>query len=480
LNFHNTYKNLPPEFYSNVAPTPVKSPEVILFNKQLANDLSIDLGMLTIEKLAQIFSGNVLPDGAEPIAQAYAGHQFGHFTLLGDGRAVLLGEQLTKDGKRFDIQLKGSGPTPYSRIGDGRATLKSMLREYLISEAMYFLGIPSSRSLAVVSTGEEVYRETSHRGAVLTRVMDSHIRVGTFEFARHFLTIDDLRKLMDYSISRHFPEIEKSENPALELLKATMYRQIDLVINWLRIGFVHGVMNTDNTSVTGECFDYGPCAFMNTYNPKTVFSSIDHQGRYAFGNQVPIAQWNMAVFGGTLLPLIDEDADKALELAQAVINEFPILFQQKWLQMMCAKLGILDAEKKDAHLINSLLDWMYHNKIDYTNCFTKIRLPHLDLGEKFESAEFNQWQQKWEMRVEINPGGKLVALEIMAKHNPVFIPRNHLVENALDNVDKEGDFQLFHQFLKLMENAYNYDDRYKQFLQIPEDSDQTYQTFCGT
>jgi uncharacterized protein YdiU (UPF0061 family) len=480
LNFHNTYIDLPEDFYSKVAPTPVKTPAVVLFNHQLAKDLSLCLENLTIDEIAGIFSGNTIPDGAEPIAQAYAGHQFGHFTMLGDGRAILIGEHLTENGKRFDIQLKGCGQTPYSRRGDGRATLKSMLREYLISESMHFLEIRGSRSLAVISTGEEVFRESKQPGAVLTRIMESHIRVGTFEFARNFLKTGDLRKLTEYTISRHYQEIGESENPPLELLRRTMQSHIDLVIDWLRVGFIHGVMNTDNTSVTGECFDYGPCAFMNTYNPKAVFSSIDYQGRYAFGNQPSIAQWNMAVFGGALLPLIKENPDEAIELAQGVINEFPDLFQQKWLSMMCSKLGIAEPDKKDVQLINSLLDWMYYNKADYTNTFSKIRIPELQVGEIYESDGFKQWLEVWQKRILQNPGGKSQALKIMAKTNPVFIPRNHLVEKALENAEKNGDLQLFNEMLELMKDAYNFNVGNQSFLVVPKDSDLTYQTFCGT
>jgi uncharacterized protein YdiU (UPF0061 family) len=318
----NTYAKLPAAFFTLQQPVPVAKPAIVFFNERLANDLGLGFLNEEEENIAGYFSGNKIPEGAQPLAQAYAGHQFGHFTMLGDGRAILLGEQIDPRGKRFDIQLKGSGQTPYSRRGDGRATLYSMLREYLISESMYHLGIPTTRSLSVVSTGEKVYREEVHNGAVLTRTANSHIRVGTFEYARRFCSAEDLRALTNYTIQRHYPEITDTDNPALELLKAVMHKQIDLMVNWMRVGFIHGVMNTDNMSIAGETIDYGPCAFMNAYNPRTVFSSIDTRGRYAFGNQPYIAQWNLTVFASALLPIISENQQKAVDLVKEVIEGF--------------------------------------------------------------------------------------------------------------------------------------------------------------
>ena len=352
-NFNNSYIKLLDRLFSKQLPATVPTPRMVYFNDELADTLDLDFSAVSENDKAQLFSGNILPTGAAPIAQAYAGHQFGHFTMLGDGRAILLGEHLTPNNKLFDIQLKGAGQTAYSRRGDGKATLRSMLREFLISEAMHHLGIPTSRSLAVVNTGEKVYREEVHEGAVLTRVMSSHIRVGTFEYISNFLDVATLQEFTNYVIKRHYPELAENANPPLALLKAVMNKQIDLVINWLKVGFIHGVMNTDNMSIAGETFDYGPCAFMNNYHPDTDFSSIDVQGRYAFGKQPGIVQWNLVCLAETLIPLIDKDADKAVKMAQKVINSFPAIYQEKWWQMNGLKLGLTtvsDSAKQPSRL----------------------------------------------------------------------------------------------------------------------------------
>jgi uncharacterized protein YdiU (UPF0061 family) len=474
----NTYAKLPAGLFSLLRPVPVEKPETVCYNESLANGLG--LGFLNHEKetTAAYFSGNKLPDESEPLAQAYAGHQFGHFTMLGDGRAILLGEQLDPRGKRFDIQLKGSGQTPYSRRGDGRATLYSMLREYLISESMHHLGIPTTRSLAVVSSGEKVFREEIHNGAVLTRVAASHIRVGTFEYAHNFLSAEDLQALTTYTIKRHYPEITDADNPPLELVKALMYKQIDLVVNWMRVGFIHGVMNTDNMSIAGETIDYGPCAFMNAYDPKTVFSSIDANGRYAFGNQSSIAQWNITAFANALLPLISTKREKAIQLAQEVIDGFQHRFTEKWYTMMFGKLGILNPTNKDKGLVDELLSLMETHRADYTQVFLALQQDkELDIS-LFRLEEFKHWLQKWK-NAQLREGHKASAIELMDKHNPKVIPRNHWVENVLEAA-VEGKLSPFNQLLNKLSKPYDTHPDELQFQEIPEGFDARYQTFCGT
>jgi uncharacterized protein YdiU (UPF0061 family) len=337
-NFDNSYARLPKLFFTSLNPTPVRSPKLIFLNKPLAASLGLNAKSLKSEDGAAVLAGIQIPEGASPLAQAYAGHQFGHFTKLGDGRAILLGEQITPQGERFDIQLKGSGRTPYSRGGDGRAALGPMLREYIISEAMYALGIPTTRSLAVVTTGESIFRETELPGAILTRVASSHLRVGTFQYVANWGTVEELRTLADYTISRHYPEIEADENRYLSLLQEVIKRQAALISKWQLVGFIHGVMNTDNMTISGETIDYGPCAFMDTYDPATVFSSIDIQGRYSYGNQPYIGGWNLARFAETLLPLLHEDEKQAVNLAQDAISNYSELYRRNWLAGMRAKL----------------------------------------------------------------------------------------------------------------------------------------------
>ncbi len=467
----NSYTNLPSAFFSMLEPSPVAKPEVVCFNESLVNELG--LGFLNHEKadIAEYFSGNKIPKGALPLAQAYAGHQFGHFTMLGDGRAILLGEQISPANQRFDIQLKGAGKTPYSRRGDGRATLYSMLREYLISEAMHHLGIPTTRSLAVVATGEKVFRGEMNAGAVLTRIATSHIRVGTFEYARNFCSLEDLQMLSNYTIQRHYPEILEADNPALELLKTVMDKQIDLVVHWMRVGFIHGVMNTDNMSIAGESIDYGPCAFMNAYHPKTVFSSIDTEGRYAFGHQPFITKWNLTAFANTLLPLISQNQEKAVELAKEVIEGFQQKFTEKWYAMMFAKLGILDPQKEDKVLVDQLLDLMETNKADYTQVFLALEQAKTLDTPLFHQEEFIGWMQKWKNAKQgATPKPKL---------NPSIIPRNHWVENALEAAIK-GNLAPFNQLLELLSKPYDQHPDELQFQQVPEYFDAHYQTFCGT
>jgi uncharacterized protein YdiU (UPF0061 family) len=467
----NTYAELPDTFYNLQAPVAVKKPELVLFNESLAHDLGLDFLKKEKAEIAEYFSGNKVPKGAKPLSQAYAGHQFGHFNMLGDGRAILLGEQIDSLGNRFDMQLKGSGRTPFSRGGDGRATLYSMLREYLISESMHYLGIPTTRSLAVVSTGEQVHRGPIHDGAVLTRIASSHIRVGTFEYARNFGSIEDLKSLTDYTILRHYPKILKTDQPYLELLKVVMYEQIDLVINWMRVGFIHGVMNTDNMSICGETIDYGPCAFMNTYHPKTVYSSIDKNSRYAFVNQSYIAHWNLTIFANALLPLISDKEEKAVKLAKGVLNEFQDRFVDQWYHMMFNKLGIVNPNKKDQVLVNDLLKIMEVHKADYTQLFIALEKNDTLDESLFEQKEFKNWIHAWKLK---NP-----VQEQMKKHNPRVIPRNHWVENALETA-VEGNMIPFQNLLKLLSNPYDEKSNELLYEKTPADFDASYQTFCGT
>lgn len=476
----NSYARLPEGLFSRVGPTPVKEPQLVLFNTTLATHLGLRTAGMDHGAIASILAGNELPIGAEPIAQAYAGHQFGHFTMLGDGRAVLLGEQLTPAGERFDIQLKGSGTTPYSRRGDGRATLRAMLREYLMSEAMHHLGIPSSRSLAVVRSGEAVVREELHDGAVLTRVAASHIRVGTFEYARHFRNLDELRALMEHTIQRHHPEAADAENPALELLRSMMRGQIALIVHWMRVGFIHGVMNTDNMGMACETFDYGPCAFLNAYDPATVFSSIDTGGRYAFGNQPAIAHWNLSVLGGALLPLIHANEDEAVALAQAVLDEFPALFRAAHLRMACAKLGIDAPRTGDAALVQELYDWMRAAHADHTNTFTALMEDDVPAHAPFTDERFHAWHARWKERINGAPGGPQAAHLLMQRTNPAVIPRNHVVEEVLDAATQRHDLGPFQTLLAVLQQPYTTATTPEIYRTPPLDGDSGYRTFCGT
>lgn len=479
-NFDNTYQNLSPGFYSAVKPVPVKKPQLILLNRRLAKDLGLDFSKMSREQLDSLFTGNKLPAEAEPIAQAYAGHQFGHFTMLGDGRAIVLGEHITPDGKRFDIQFKGSGQTPYSRSGDGRATLYSMLREYLISESLFYLGVPASGSLAVAETGEPVYRETIHRGSVLTRVASSHIRIGTFEYARHFLPLNDFEDFLDYVISRHYPQLGDTENKALRLLEIVSEKLLELVLEWMRIGFIHGVLNTDNMSICGEAIDFGPCAFMNTFNPAAVFSSVDTYGRYAFGNQPGIIQWNLSVFAGTLLPFIHSDQEKAIEAAQKTIEEFKPRFEKRWYRMMGKKLGFKKTGEPEKKITDRLLAWMQKSKADYTNTFLIIPDPS-GIPEHFpQNQELLSWIQDWQSLIDKEHGGIDEARRLMTKNNPLFIPRNHLVEKALTEASENGDYFSFNTLLERQHHPYRDNWTASELDNVPPGFDENYKTFCGT
>ncbi len=476
-HFDNTYSKLSNTFKENIKPTPVHDPELVILNKELASTLNLDFSKTDKKKLAEIFSGNSIPEETNTIAQAYAGHQFGHFTMLGDGRAVLLGEHLVNNDNRFDIQFKGSGRTSFSRGGDGRAALGPMLREYIISEAIHSLNIPTTRSLAVVKTGEKVVRENLLQGAILTRVASSHLRVGTFQYIAATQNIENLNTLVDYTVNRHYPEIKTSNSKGLDLLNLVMEKQCQLVINWMRVGFIHGVMNTDNMAISGETIDYGPCAFMDHYDPKTVFSSIDKFGRYAFSNQPPITKWNLARFAECLIPLIDKNEDTAIKLATDLIDNFQNIYEDKWLNMMRDKLGLFGEDKNDKKLINDLFNWMKKNKADYTNTF--CNLMDINSDEIYKNNDFIDWKNEWKKRSELNNSTKDKQTQLMKSNNPIVIPRNHKVEEALAEADK-GNLDKMKKLLTILKNPYVNQNNIEEYKLPAPSSNEKYQTFCGT
>ena len=471
-----SYASLPELFYSTVAPTPVREPKMVVFNRPLAETLGLDAGALSSPEGAAIFAGNVLPPGSQPIAQAYAGHQFGGFTTLGDGRAILLGEQITPSGDRFDIQLKGPGRTRYSRGGDGRAALGPMLREFIISEAMHALGIPTTRSLAVVTTGEPVFREDELAGAVLTRVAASHIRVGTMQWAAANGDVEALRALTEYTRARHYPGVESGN--ALALLRAIADRQASLIARWQMVGFIHGVMNTDNMALSGETIDYGPCAFMNAYDPATVFSSIDHRGRYAYGNQPPIAQWNIARLAEAMLPLFDANQERAIELATGEVHRFAERFEIYWLDGMRAKLGLFNAEDEDHALIDDLLAWMHKNEADFTNTFRDLSGGAALQGPRSHEVGDPAWRERLAARRARQPQSANEVRALMQRSNPAFIPRNDKVEQALYEATGGSTVQM-DRLLDVLRAPYDYSRDLPEFSTPPKDS-RGYRTFCGT
>ncbi len=477
--FDNTYSKLPDPFISNISPIPVKSPELIILNDNLGKQLGLNFSLISKKELSNLFSGNSLPEGSKSIAQAYAGHQFGHFTMLGDGRAVLMGEHISKSNERFDIQFKGSGQTPFSRNGDGRAALGPMLREYIISEAMHSLNIPTTRSLAVVKTGEDVVRENILQGAILTRVASSHLRVGTFQYVAMRNNESELRTLVDYTINRHYPNIKKSKNKALDLLKVLIELQIDLVVNWMRVGFIHGVMNTDNMSISGETIDYGPCAFMDTYDPQTVFSSIDELGRYAYFNQPSITKWNLARFAECLIPLIDPKKDKAIEIATETINSFDKSYEAKWINMMRDKLGLFGQDQKDQVLIIDLLTWMHKNKADYTNTFCFLMDENFQHNKIYDDENFLTWKERWKERLKLNNNTPEKYLNLMKSVNPLVIPRNHKVEEVLESANN-NDLSPLKKLIKVLEKPYEKTKENIDYQSPAPISDKKYKTFCGT
>jgi len=497
--FDHSYARLPGMFYAEQAPRRATRPHLEIFNHALADEMGLDAEGVSPDEMAEMLSGNVLPAQAKPLAQAYAGHQFGHFTMLGDGRAILLGEHLTPDGQRFDVQFKGAGPTAFSRTGDGLAGLGPMLREYVISEAMHGLGIPTTRSLAVVRTGEKVWRETVLAGAVLTRVASSHLRVGTFQYAAARRDPAALATLIDYTLARHDPQLLEADNKALALLEAVIQRQVHLIVQWMRVGFVHGVMNTDNMTISGETIDYGPCAFMDRYDPKTVFSSIDHSGRYAYANQPAMAQWNLARLAEALLSQIDQDADRAVEKAEVVIHGFKPLYLKAWGEMMAAKLGLRDTQAEDQQLRDALIEQMRTEGLDYTGTFValaRVLRARLDGSEQHVSRhdtaqkscttaesfsqDMNAWVDRWLSRVGVQSGGLIGALDLMSATNPVYIARNHLVEQALAAATQSGDMKPLHELLQVLSRPYTWQVGREIYQQPGSEQAAPYQTFCGT
>lgn len=505
LNLSNNYQALGDCFSQQTLPAPVAQPSLLLWNEPLAKTLTIPLTKdKDAELLAQYFSGNRLIEGSKPIAQAYSGHQFAHFNpQLGDGRAHLLGDIADSQGQRWDIQLKGSGTSNFSRQGDGRCALGPALREYIMSEAMFALGVPTTRCLAVVTTGESVYRERPYDGAVVTRVAASHIRVGTFQYFAARGDTDSLKKLTNYAINRHFPELiikspestsdnddtnkpdnEISSEQVLKFFSAVLAKQLPLVLSWLRVGFIHGVLNTDNTTISGETIDYGPCAMMNTYHPETVFSSIDRNSRYAFGKQISIIQWNMTRLAETLLPLVDSDEDDAVEKIEPLLTQFHQDLQQGYLTMMAAKVGIDEPAEGDGKLINDLITLMKEHKLDYTQTFTSLTasLAHDATGsiiaiEASLVEVLNEWLPRWNTRI---ASFKAAADTLMGASNPVVIPRNHHVEALLESCQETGDLTSLNKFLAVLRQPYTEIAETKNYQDAPLDGDKDYHTFCGT
>ena len=480
FNFNNTYLDLPEELFSRVIPAKREAPQQLVFNTQLAKELGLNTNSISTNELAELFSGNSLPADAASISQAYSGHQFGYFTMLGDGRAILLGEHITPEGNRFDIQFKGSGITPYSRRGDGNATLSSVLREYIYSEALHALKIPTTRSLSVTTTNEPVYREEVNTGAVLTRVAKSHIRFGTFEYAKNYCNLSIQKQLTDYTISRHFPYLKEAANPPLALLQKVMEMQIELVVNWMRVGFIHGVMNTDNMLLSGQTIDFGPCAFMNRYKSNTVFSSIDHLGRYSFENQPSIVLWNLSRFAESLLPQIDSNETKAVEKVTHVLENYKGLFHSKYQKMMFGKLGISNGVKKDLELIQRLAKWMEKYEADYTNTFVQLMYPEMKLNDCFDTDEVKHWVEDWKKRVEDPTNSQKDYLALMQENNPVYIPRNKIVEEVLVKAT-QGSLTPFFDLLEFLLNPYCHDNLNGTYMKVPDSAyDAHYKTYCGT
>src|SRR5499433_2522057 len=484
--FDNTYARELEGFYVPWKATQVAQPTLVKFNRELAEELGLDADALDSQEGARIFAGNETPEGAAPLAQVYAGHQFGGFVpQLGDGRALLLGEVIDRNGRRRDIQLKGSGPTPFSRAGDGRAALGPVLREYLIGEAMHALGIPTTRTLAAVLTGEPVFRESTLPGAILTRVAASHIRVGTFQFFAARGEQAKVRRLADYVIDRHYPELKDDANPYLRLLERVRDKQAALVASWMHVGFIHGVMNTDNMAISGETIDYGPCAFMDRYDPATVFSSIDTHGRYAYGNQPKIAQWNLARFAETLLSLIDADRNRAVARARQVVNNFPQRYEHHWLNGMRAKLSLVTEEEADLNLATGFVTAMAGNKVDYTLAFRYLANAALGDEEPLralfsDASAYDHWSQHWRARLARESMAPVARVESMRRANPAFITRNHRVEEALSAAVERDDYAPFDSLLNILAHPFDDQPEFAAFAEPAPDGQGCYRTFCGT
>jgi len=479
IKLEHTYTSLPNHLFTKQMPAHVPSPKLIVLNTKLAQTLGMDVTRLQSDAGTQFFSGNG-PFEEPPIAQAYAGHQFGYFTKLGDGRALLLGEYITPHGEKYDVQLKGSGRTPYSRGGDGKAALGPMLREYIISEAMDALGIPTTRSLSVVTTGEMIQREVPLEGAILTRIAKSHIRVGTFQYVAKWGTINDLKALADYTLERLFNPCPNQSNPYLYLLEQVVKRQASLIAKWQLVGFIHGVMNTDNMTISGETIDYGPCAFMDIYDPKTVFSSIDREGRYAYGQQPIMAGWDLARFAETLLPLLHSDAKESVKIAQETLNGFKQQYDTFWIEGMCAKLGLQETQDDDLDLIQSLLHLMETYKADYTNTFRLLTLGQQASLDFSQAEDFKTWETKWQNRLNAQAVSKENIQKLMMTHNPVVIPRNHKVEEALAAATNHHNYKIMNELLKALRSPYDYTGAYAEDLLVVKQTSCGYKTFCGT
>ena len=488
FSFDNSYSRLPAHFYARLDPTPVAAPRMVRVNAELAASLGLDEDELVSPEGLQILAGNQVPEGAAPLALAYAGHQFGHFSpQLGDGRAVLLGEVIGRDGVRRDVQLKGSGPTPFSRRGDGRAALGPVLREYIVSEAMAALGVPTTRALAAVTTGEEIWRETVLPGAVLTRIAASHMRVGTFQYFAAQGDTEAVRQLADYAIARHYPEAAEAEHPYRALLAGVVARQAELVARWLLIGFIHGVMNTDNTSISGETIDYGPCAFLDVYDPGKVFSSIDQAGRYAYANQPRIAAWNVTRLAETLLPLLDNDEDAAVAAAEAVLAGFGPAFETAYFGGLRRKIGLATEQPGDRELAQDLLKRMAENEADFTLTFRRLcdaaAGPEGDAVVRDLFADptaYDAWAERWRSRLRDEPGGAQASAALMRSVNPAFIPRNHLVEEALNAAIERDDFAPFEQLLDVLSRPYVDNPAFARYATPPQPDERVLRTFCGT
>ena len=478
--FDNSYARLSDTFYANLSLHPVSHPEIVLLNVPLAKELGLNSDVLQSEEGIQQLAGNVAPEGSFPLAQAYAGHQFGYFTMLGDGRALLYGEHITPSKERYDIQLKGAGRTPFSRGGDGRAALGPMLREYIISEAMVGLGIPTTRSLAVVATGEDIQRETNLPGAILTRVAASHIRVGTFQFIANWGSYEDLQLLANYTITRHFPHIPNTEDRYRLLLQEVINKQAQLIAKWQLVGFIHGVMNTDNMAISGETIDYGPCAFMDTYHPKTVFSSIDSKGRYAYGNQPKIGGWNLARFAEALVPLLHEEDEVAIEIAQKEVSKYPEIVESYWLAGMREKLGLFEEEAQDKEIIEELLQLMEKYEADYTNTFRSLSQNKLERIPFHNKEDFVQWANTWEQRRNRQSQTIEESEKLMKSRNPFVIPRNHRVEEAIEAAVNEGNYEVMEKLLSVLADPYKDATEHTSYCELPTPSKFPYRTFCGT
>ena len=486
FHFENSFAHLPPRFYAKLAPTPVAAPRLIKLNADLAKFLGADPAALSSPDGVAVLAGNVVAEGSEPLAAAYAGHQFGNFVpQLGDGRAILLGEVVGRDGLRYDIQLKGAGPTPFSRRGDGRAALGPVLREYIVSEAMAALGVPTTRALAAVATGEVTMREEPLPGAIVVRVAQSHIRVGSFQYFAARDDVEGIKILADYVIARHYPDVAGAGNPYRALLEAVIARQAALIARWLCLGFIHGVMNTDNMTISGETIDYGPCAFMDTYHPATVFSSIDAQGRYAYGNQPRIAVWNLTRLAETLLPLIDPDQDKAIKAAEESLGTFRVHFEKAYAGGLARKIGLLTPRENDFELTNDLLGRMAQHQVDFTLMFR--RLCDVAVGAADETVRelfvdptaFDEWATKWRARLAEEGGDTSARVAMMRAANPAYIPRNHRVEEAIVAATA-GDFAPFETLVKVLAHPYDDQPDYADYQKPPREDQIVQQTFCGT